>query len=68
MKRLYHHLSESSPPIKKRKHYACPEGKAFIEIKGRKRLINVLLDSGSNSFLMSQNTAQRVEIPTEARD
>jgi len=29
--------------------------------------INVLLDSGSNIFLINQNTARRLEIPTEAR-
>jgi len=68
MKRFHHEQSESSRPIKKRKHYACPEGKAFIEIKGRKHAINVLLDSGSNIFLMNQDTAQRLRIPTEARD
>jgi len=55
-------------PLKKPKHYACPEGKAFIEIKGRKHAINVLLDSGSNIFLMNQDTARRREIPTTARD
>jgi len=54
--------------MKKPKHYACPEGKAFIEVKGRKHLISVLLNSGSNIFLMNLDTAQRYEIPTEARD
>jgi len=60
--------SGSSRPIKKLKHYARPEGKAFIEIKGQKHAINVHLDSGSNIFLMNQDTARRLEIPTEARD
>jgi len=68
MKRLHQNLSESSRLIKKPKHYACPEGKAFMEIKGRKHAINLLLDSGSNLFLVNQNTAQPLEIPTEARD
>jgi len=68
MKRFPQGPSESSRPIKKPKHYACPEGKAFIEIKRLKHAINVLLDSGWNSFLMNQKTAQRLEIPTEARD
>jgi len=31
-------------------------------------MINVLLDSGSNIFLMNQDTPQGLEIPTEARD
>jgi len=30
--------------------------------------MNVLLDSGSNIFLRNQDTARRLEIPTEARD
>ena len=66
MKRLHQEPSASSRPVKKPKHYACPEGKAFIELKGRKHVIRVLLDSGSNIFLINQNTARRLEIPTEA--
>jgi len=68
MKRFHQGQSESSRPIKKPKHYACPEGKACIEIKGRKHPINVLLDSGSNIFLMNQDTARQLEIPTNARN
>jgi len=68
MKRFHQDQSQSSRPVKKPKHYACPEGKAFIELNGRKHVISVLLDSGSNIFLMNQKTAQRLEIPTEARD
>jgi len=68
MTRLRQNPSESSTPIKKPKHYGCPEGKAFIEIRGPKHAINVLLDSGSNIFLLNQDTARRLEILTEARD
>jgi len=68
MKRFHQNPSESSRPIKKPKDYSCPEGKAFIETKGRKHTINVLLDSRSNIFLINQETAPRLEIPTEARD
>jgi len=68
MKRFHQGQSESSRPIKKPRHYPCPEGKAFIEIKGRKHAINVLSDSGSNIFLMNQDTARRLEIPTGTRD
>jgi len=67
MKRFHQNTSENWP-IKKPKHYACPEGKVIIEVKERKQAIKVVLDSGSNIFLMKQNTAQRLEIPTEARD
>jgi len=68
MKRFHLEQSQSSRPIKKPKHYAFPERNAFIEIKGRKHAINVVLDSGSNIFLMNQDTARRLEIPTTARD
>jgi len=68
MKRLHQNQSEISRPIKKPKHYACPEGKSFIEVKGRTHAINLLRDSGSNIFHMNQDTAQWLEIPTEARD
>jgi len=68
MKRVYQNPSKSSKPIKKSKHYTCPEGKAFIELEGRKHAISVLLDSGSNISLMNQQTSRRREIPTEARD
>jgi len=68
MKRFHQGQSESSRPITKPKHYACPEGKAFSEIKGPKHAINVLLDSGSNIFLMNQDTAPWLEIPAKARD
>ena len=70
MKRLHQNLSESSIqyPVKKPKHYACPEGKAYIESQGRKHMINVLLDSDSNIFLLNQESARRLSISTEARD
>ena len=39
----------------KPKRYDCPEGYTYVEtIKGRTR-IRVLLDSGSNIFLINQN-------------
>jgi len=36
--------------------------------KRRKHAISVLLDSCSNIFLINQDTARQLEIPTEARD
>jgi len=68
MKRFHQEPSESSRPIEKPKHYACHEGKAFIQLKGRKHALCLLLDSGSNIFLRNQNTARRLEIATAARD
>jgi len=67
MKIFHQNPTKSSKSIKKAKDYACPEGTAFIEVKGRIYLINVPLDSGSNIFLMNQDTALRREIPTGGR-
>ena len=51
----------------KPKHYNCPEGYAYIEtITGRTR-IRVLLDSGSNIFLINQNLVKNLHIPYETR-
>jgi len=68
MKRFYPDPSESSRPIKKLRHYACPEGKAFIEIMGQKHAINGLLDSHSNLSLMNKDPTRGLEIATEDRD
>ena len=37
----------------KPKRYDCREGNAFIEVGGRRIKIRVLLDSGSNIFLLN---------------
>jgi len=68
MKTFHQDSSESASPIKTPKHYACLERKAIIETRGQKHMINVLLDSCSNIKRMNQDTARRLNIPTEARD
>ena len=51
----------------KPKHYDCPETYAYVEpIKGRTR-VRVLLDSGSNIFLINQNLVKNLHIPYETR-
>ena len=51
----------------KQKDYEYPEGHAYIEtIKGHTR-IKVLLDSGSNIFLINQNLVKHLLIPYETR-
>jgi len=48
-------------------HYDCPEGHAHIEtITGRSK-IHVLLDSGSNIFLINQKLVTKLQIPYETR-
>jgi len=68
MKPFDQNPSESSRTLKKPKHYACTKEKAFIELKGRKNTINVVLDSGSNIFLRNQDTAQRPKVATQTQD
>ena len=73
MKRVRQDWSESSnkkarTEVQPPKHYKCPEGRAFIETQGRRYQITVLLNSGSNIFLLNQQTAQRLNIPTVIRD
>ena len=51
----------------KPKHYDCPEGYASLKsIKSRTR-VRVLLDSGSNIFLINQNLVKNLHIPYETR-
>ena len=48
-------------------HYECPEGDAFIYIAEKRHKIPVLLDSGSNIFLLNQQTARNIKVPYETR-
>ena len=71
MKRNY----ETRGPAPKRtklkpspKHYHCPEGSAFLFISDKRHKIKVLLDSGSNIFLLNQKTARSLKIPYEIRE
>ena len=49
------------------RHYECPEGNAFIYIADKRYKIRVLLDSGSNIFLLNQQTARKIKVPYETR-
>ena len=71
MKRSY----ETRGPAPKRtklkpspEHYECPEGSAFLLVADKRHKIQVLLDSGSNIFLLNQKTARSLKIPYEIRD
>ena len=50
------------------KHYDCLEGSAFLFISDKRHKIRVLLDSGSNIFLLNQKTARSLKIPYEIRE
>ena len=71
MKRNY----ETRGPAPKRtklktspKHYDCPEVSAFLFVSDKRHKIKVLLDSGSNIFLLNQKTARSFKIPYEIRE
>jgi len=43
-------------------HYECPEGNAFLVVSDKRHKINVFLDSGTNVFLLNQNTARTLKV------
>ena len=47
------------------KHYDCREGSAFLLVSDKRHKIKVLLDSGSNKFLLYQETARSLKISYE---
>jgi len=56
------HKTNPSP-----KHFECPEGNAFLHINKARDKIRVLLDSGSNLFLLNKETPLKLNIPYEIR-
>jgi len=53
--------------VPKPTHYECPEGPAFIEAAGNRIRVRVLLDSGSNIFMISKDLVEHFDIPYETR-
>jgi len=49
--------------VLKPSHYRCPEGPAFIEAARKGIRIWVLLDSGSNIFLINKDLVEHFDIP-----
>ena len=71
MKRIYETRGPASMRTKTRpcpKHYYCPEGTAFLFISDKRHKIRVLLDSGSNIFLLNKKTTQALNVPYEIRE
>jgi len=71
MKRVY----ETRGPGPKRtkiksnpQHYECPKGNAILVISDKRHKFRVLLDSGSNIFLLNQNTARTLKVRYEIRE
>ena len=48
-------------------HYDCPEGPTYIEAAGKRIRIRVLLDSGSNIFVINQDLVDHFNILYETR-
>src|SRR5437588_4617502 len=53
--------------LPKPKRYECPEGNTIIETGGRRIKIRVLLDSGSNIFLLNTKLVREANIPYTTR-
>ena len=53
--------------IPKPERQACPEGNAHIIVNGRRSQIRVLLDSGSNIFLINAKIVKECNIPYATR-
>src|ERR1700712_4728949 len=53
--------------IPKPTHYDCPEGTAYIEAAGKRIRIQVLLNSGSNIFVINRDLVDHFHIPYETR-
>jgi len=71
MKRVYETRGQGPKRIKHKpnpQHYECPEGNAFLVIRDNWHKSKVLLDSGSNIFLLYQNTARTLKVPYEIRE
>jgi len=48
--------------------YECPEGNAILVISDKRHKIRVVLDSGSNIFLLNQNTARTLKVSYKIRE
>ena len=57
----------ADPRIREPKRYNCPEGHAHIYILGKRYRIPVLLDSGSNIFLINEQLVEDLHIPYHSR-
>jgi hypothetical protein len=61
------HVKRPRAQIPQPGHYSCPVGSAYIHIHGQRIRIKVLLDSGSNVFLINERLVDQHEIPYEER-
>jgi len=57
----------ADPCIREPEGYNCPEGHAHIYILGKRYRIPVLLDSGSNIFLINERLVEDLHIPYHSR-
>jgi len=57
----------AEPRIREPERHNCPEGHAHIYILGKRYRIPVLLDSGSNIFLINEQLVDDLHIPYHSR-
>jgi len=62
---LCHGKGRPRPPIPK--HYECSQRWAYLETGGNRIQIRVLLDPGSNIFLLNEKVVNQLQIPYEVR-
>ena len=53
--------------VPKPSYYDCPAGPAYIEVAGKQIHIRVLLDSGSNIFLINKDLVKHFDIAYETQ-
>jgi len=58
---------QADPHIREPERYNCPEGHAHIYILGKRYRIPVLLDFGSNIFLINEQLVEDLHIPYHSR-
>jgi len=63
----YGRIKRTNITINEPQRYDCPEGHAHIYILGKRYQIPVLLDSGSNIFLINEQLVKDLHIPYHSR-
>jgi len=66
-RQTYGRIKRTDIIINEPQRYDCPEGHAHIYILGKRYRIPVLLDSGSNIFLINEQLVNDLHIPYHSR-
>ena len=66
-RQTYRRIKRTDIIINEPQCYNCPEGHAYIYISGKRYRIPVLLDSGSNIFLINEQLVKDLYLPYHSR-